>query len=86
MIPTPAIGGAPPTLHGINAFGCGRGRQRFDTMTELACEAEAAGCAAVWTSELYSRSATVPMTVRELLGRSSASTVNRNTERSELVS
>jgi probable F420-dependent oxidoreductase len=30
-------------------------------MTDLAREAEAIGCAAVWTSELYSRSATVPM-------------------------
>ncbi|WOC13240.1 LLM class flavin-dependent oxidoreductase [Gordonia sp. MP11Mi] len=49
------------TTFGVNAAGVGRGRQRFDTMTEFAREAEAAGCAAVWTSELYSRSATIPM-------------------------
>ncbi|WP_040526939.1 LLM class flavin-dependent oxidoreductase [Gordonia paraffinivorans] len=51
------------TTFGVNAFGVGSGRQRFETMTELAREAEAAGCTAVWTSELYSRSATVPMAV-----------------------
>ncbi|MGB6243387.1 MULTISPECIES: LLM class flavin-dependent oxidoreductase [Gordonia] len=49
------------TTFGVNAFGVGTGRRRFETMTELAREAEAAGCTAVWTSELYSRSATVPM-------------------------
>lgn len=49
------------TTFGVNAFGVGSGRQRFDTMVELAQEAEEAGCAAVWTSELYNRSATVPM-------------------------
>ncbi|PPJ23744.1 LLM class flavin-dependent oxidoreductase [Nocardia nova] len=46
---------------GVNAFGVGRGPDRFATMTEFAREAEKIGCAAVWTSELYSRSATVPM-------------------------
>lgn len=49
------------TTYGINAFGLGVGRRRFDTMTDIARRAEAAGVAAVWTSELYSRSATVPM-------------------------
>ncbi|WP_063007703.1 LLM class flavin-dependent oxidoreductase [Nocardia kruczakiae] len=49
------------TTFGVNAFGVGRGPQRFATMTELAREAEDIGCTAVWTSELYSRSATVPM-------------------------
>ncbi|MCX4096718.1 LLM class flavin-dependent oxidoreductase [Nocardia sp. alder85J] len=49
------------TTFGVNAFGVGSGPQRFTTMTELAREAEEIGCAAVWTSELYSRSATVPM-------------------------
>lgn len=49
------------TTFGVNAFGVGSGRQRFDSMVELAREAEAAGCTAVWTSELYSRSATIPM-------------------------
>ncbi len=49
------------TTFGVNAFGVGRGPERFAAMTELAREAEEIGCAAVWTSELYSRSATVPM-------------------------
>ncbi|MBY8857334.1 LLM class flavin-dependent oxidoreductase [Nocardia sp. CA2R105] len=49
------------TTFGVNAFGVGRGPGRFETMAELAREAEEVGCAAVWTSELYSRSATVPM-------------------------
>lgn len=49
------------TTFGVNAFGVGRGPGRFETMIELAREAEEIGCAAVWTSELYSRSATVPM-------------------------
>ncbi|WP_227999043.1 LLM class flavin-dependent oxidoreductase [Nocardia australiensis] len=49
------------TTFGVNAFGVGSGPERFATMTALAREAEEIGCAAVWTSELYSRSATVPM-------------------------
>ncbi|GAB89817.1 LLM class flavin-dependent oxidoreductase [Gordonia rhizosphera] len=49
------------TTFGVNAFGVGTGRQRYDTMVDLARDAEAAGCSAVWTSELYSRSATIPM-------------------------
>ncbi|MGV9710982.1 LLM class flavin-dependent oxidoreductase [Gordonia sp. NPDC003424] len=49
------------TTFGVNAFGVGTGRERFTTMVDLAREAEEIGCAAVWTSELYSRSATVPM-------------------------
>lgn len=53
----------PRPTYGINAFGSGRGPKRFDAMTALAKRAEAAGCTAVWTSELYSRSATVPMAV-----------------------
>ena len=36
---TPRVGGQAPTSYGINAFGCGSGRKRFDTMTELAREA-----------------------------------------------
>jgi alkanesulfonate monooxygenase SsuD/methylene tetrahydromethanopterin reductase-like flavin-dependent oxidoreductase (luciferase family) len=78
------VGGQVPTSYGINAFGYGRGRQRFDTMTELTREAEAAGCAAVWTSELYSRSATVPMAVlaattrRVLIGSNIAYGVGRS--------
>lgn len=49
------------TTFGVNAFGIGTGRERFTSMVELAREAEDIGCTAVWTSELYSRSATVPM-------------------------
>jgi alkanesulfonate monooxygenase SsuD/methylene tetrahydromethanopterin reductase-like flavin-dependent oxidoreductase (luciferase family) len=81
---SPHVGGKPPTSYGINAFGCGSGRQRFDTITELGREAEAAGCAAVWTSELYSRSATIPMAVlaatthRVLIGSNIAYGVGRS--------
>lgn len=49
------------TTFGINAFGTGSGPGRFSTMVDLAREAEEAGCSAIWTSELYSRSATIPM-------------------------
>ncbi|MBJ7337531.1 LLM class flavin-dependent oxidoreductase [Mycolicibacterium sp.] len=51
------------TTYGINAFGIGSGPARFDSIVEIAVAAEAAGCSAVWTSELYSRSATIPMAV-----------------------
>jgi probable F420-dependent oxidoreductase len=80
----PDVGGPPRASYGINAFGCGSGRQRFDTITELGREAEAAGCAAVWTSELYSRSATIPMAVlaatthRVLIGSNIAYGVGRS--------
>lgn len=49
------------TTLGVNAFGVGRGSQKYDAMVKLAREAEASGCAAIWTSELYNRSATIPM-------------------------
>ncbi|MDV6230617.1 LLM class flavin-dependent oxidoreductase [Rhodococcus cercidiphylli] len=49
------------TTFGINVFGVGTGRERFTSMVAHAREAERIGCDAVWTSELYSRSATVPM-------------------------
>lgn len=49
------------TTYGVNALGVGRGPERFRTMVELARQAEDIGCSTVWTSELYSRSATVPM-------------------------
>jgi probable F420-dependent oxidoreductase len=51
------------TTYGINAFGIGSGPARFESIVEVARAAEAAGCSAVWTSELYSRSATIPMAV-----------------------
>lgn len=81
---SPPVGGPPPTSYGINVFGCGSGRQRFDAVTELGREAEAAGCAAVWASELYSRSATIPMAVlaattqRVLIGSNIAYGVGRS--------
>ena len=51
------------TTYGINAFGIGSGPQRFASIIDIAQAAEDAGCTAVWTSELYSRSATIPMAV-----------------------
>jgi probable F420-dependent oxidoreductase len=51
------------TTYGINAFGTGSGPARFASIVEMALAAESAGCTAVWTSELYSRSATIPMAV-----------------------
>ena len=51
------------TTYGVNGFGSGSGPARFAAIAEIARAAEDAGCAAVWTSELYSRSATVPMAV-----------------------
>ena len=49
------------TTFGVNASGAGRGPERFRALVESAREAEAVGCTNVWVSELYSRSATVPM-------------------------
>jgi probable F420-dependent oxidoreductase len=51
------------TTYGVNAFGFGVGPARFDSIAQIARAAEDAGCAGVWTSELYSRSATIPMAV-----------------------
>ncbi len=51
------------TTFGVNAFGVGGGARRFETMVQIARQAEEVGCTAVWMSELYSRSATVPMAV-----------------------
>lgn len=46
---------------GLTIFVGGRGRERFRRAGALARRAEDAGFGAVWTGELYSRSATVPM-------------------------
>ncbi len=46
---------------GLTIFVGGRGRERFRRAGDLARRAEAAGFGAVWTGELYSRSATIPM-------------------------
>ncbi|MDN5860522.1 MAG: LLM class flavin-dependent oxidoreductase, partial [Pseudonocardia sp.] len=47
--------------YGLTIFTGGRGPRRFRAAADLARRAEAAGFGAVWTGELYSRSATVPM-------------------------
>jgi probable F420-dependent oxidoreductase len=49
--------------YGLTIFTGGRGPRRFRAAADLARRAEAAGFGAVWTGELYSRSATVPMAV-----------------------
>ncbi|MCE0761941.1 LLM class flavin-dependent oxidoreductase [Pseudonocardia kujensis] len=49
--------------YGLTIFTGGRGPRRFRAAADLARRAEAAGFGAVWTGELYSRSATIPMAV-----------------------
>jgi alkanesulfonate monooxygenase SsuD/methylene tetrahydromethanopterin reductase-like flavin-dependent oxidoreductase (luciferase family) len=49
-------------VYGLTVFAAaGHGPERFRRVAGLAAEAEAAGFTAVWTGELYSRSATIPM-------------------------
>jgi len=49
-------------VYGVTVFAAaGRGPERFRRAADLAAEAEVAGFSAVWTGELYSRSATIPM-------------------------
>jgi alkanesulfonate monooxygenase SsuD/methylene tetrahydromethanopterin reductase-like flavin-dependent oxidoreductase (luciferase family) len=47
--------------YGLTIFSGGRGPERFRRAAALARDAEAAGFGAVWTGELYNRSATIPM-------------------------
>lgn len=47
--------------YGLTIFTGGRGPRRLRAAADLARRAEAAGFGAVWTGELYSRSATIPM-------------------------
>lgn len=47
--------------YGLTIFSGGRGAARFRRAAALARRAEDAGFGAVWTGELYSRSATIPM-------------------------
>ncbi|QJY50825.1 LLM class flavin-dependent oxidoreductase [Pseudonocardia broussonetiae] len=47
----------------MTIFTAGRGAERFRRAGEIAAQAEAAGFDAVWTTELYNRSATVPLAV-----------------------
>jgi probable F420-dependent oxidoreductase len=49
--------------YGLTIFTSGHGPARFRAAANLARRAEVAGFGAVWTGELYSRSATVPMAV-----------------------
>jgi probable F420-dependent oxidoreductase len=51
------------TGYGLTVFTAGHGPDRFCRAGEVARAAEAAGFSAVWVSELYNRSATVPMAV-----------------------
>lgn len=46
---------------GLTVFTGGHGPERFRRAADLARAAEAAGFGAVWTGELYNRSATIPM-------------------------
>ncbi|MBW0101866.1 LLM class flavin-dependent oxidoreductase [Pseudonocardia sp. KRD291] len=48
---------------GLTIFTGGRGPRRFRAAADLAQRAEEVGFGAVWTGELYSRSATVPMAI-----------------------
>jgi probable F420-dependent oxidoreductase len=48
-------------MYGINIFSGGRGRDRFERAATLVQRAEEAGFEAVWTGELYNRSATIPL-------------------------
>ncbi|HEX3751947.1 MAG TPA: LLM class flavin-dependent oxidoreductase [Streptosporangiaceae bacterium] len=49
-------------MYGVTIFAAaGRGPERFRRAAGLAAEAESAGFTAIWTGELYSRSATIPM-------------------------
>jgi probable F420-dependent oxidoreductase len=47
--------------YGITSFAAGFGPERFERVSALARRAEAAGFDSVWVSELYNRSATIPM-------------------------
>ncbi|QBX55943.1 LLM class flavin-dependent oxidoreductase [Nocardioides seonyuensis] len=48
-------------MYGMVVFSGGHGRDRFDRAGEVVRRAEEAGFDAVWTGELYNRSATIPM-------------------------
>jgi len=50
-------------MYGLTIFSAGSGPERFQRAADLAVRAEEAGFDAVWTGELYNRSATIPMAV-----------------------
>ncbi|MCW2713579.1 MAG: flavin-dependent oxidoreductase, F420-dependent methylene-tetrahydromethanopterin reductase [Frankiales bacterium] len=54
------------TTYGMTVLASGEGPERFRRGAALAAAAEEAGFDSVWTSELYNRSATVPMAVYAL--------------------
>ncbi|MCW2809773.1 MAG: flavin-dependent oxidoreductase, F420-dependent methylene-tetrahydromethanopterin reductase [Friedmanniella sp.] len=54
------------TAYGVTLLSGGAGPRRFTRGAEMATAAEAAGFDSIWTSELYNRSATVPMAVYSL--------------------
>lgn len=70
-------------MYGLTVFSAGYGPERFERAADLARQAEDAGFVAVWASELYSRSATVPLalwaqtTTRVQLGTNIAYGVGR---------
>lgn len=53
-------------MYGLTMFTTGHGPERFERVTDIARRAEEAGFDAVWTGELYNRSATIPMAVMAL--------------------
>ena len=71
------------TKLGITTFSAGAGPERFARLAALGRRAEAAGFDSVWVSELYNRSATIPMatlaaaTERILIGTNIAYGVGR---------
>jgi probable F420-dependent oxidoreductase len=50
-------------MYGVTVFASGHGAERFRRIADIAVQAEEAGFDAVWTNELYNRSATVPLAV-----------------------
>src|SRR5882757_4418693 len=50
-------------MYGLTVFSAGHGPERFRRAADVAVRAEQAGFAAVWTGELYNRSATIPLAV-----------------------
>lgn len=63
-------------MYGLTVFSSGAGPERFRRAAAIAVRAEEAGFDAVWTGELYNRSATVPLAV--LAGATSRVTLGTN--------
>jgi probable F420-dependent oxidoreductase len=56
-------------MYGINIWGGGTGRERFERACAMVARAEDAGFDSVWTGELYNRSATVALATYALASR-----------------